>query len=143
MAKKKKKAAARKAKRVKSVRMRPDSNSRDSLPTVRPINSSELRPAEREQERQHVRDQGSEFFFTQITELMHARMFMDPVFMRNAIYRIQLCVEEHAAAMQLTAGEHRKWKKLASAALVDSAAQHVPQHCEQIISFWDAYRRSK
>jgi hypothetical protein len=142
MAKKKKKKAARTPKRVKAVRIRPVANRPDSLPTVRPINSSELRPAEREQERKRARDQGADFLFTQMAELMHSMMCMDRVFMRNAIYRIQLCVEEHSPALQLTAVEHREWTRLASAALLDTAAQHVPQHCKQIISFWDAYRRS-
>ena len=138
-----KKKPARKAKRVKSVRTRPVAAGADSLPVVRPINPFELRPAEREEERQRVRDQGGDYFVNQVHELAHARMFMDRVCMRNAIYRIQLCVEEHATAMQLTAKERLEWTRLASAALTDTDAQHVRQHCEQIISFWEDYQCSQ
>jgi len=142
MSKKKKKKSSSVTKRLKSVRKRPVAAGPDSLPAVRRINTAELRPAEREQERQLVRDQGGDYFVNQVGELVHSMNFMDRVCMRNAIYRIQLCVEEHATRMQLTAEESREWTRLARAALEDTDARHVQDHCRQLISFWEAYRRA-
>jgi len=139
----KKKKPSKKVKRVKSGRIPPVATRPDSLPVVRPINSSELRPADREQERQRARDQGGEYFLNQIGELVHSKTFMDRVCMRNAIYRIQICVEEHADDMQLTAEEHEEWTRLASAALTDTNVRNVPLHCTQLFSFWQAYRHSQ
>lgn len=145
MAKKKKKGPAGKATRKKPGRKPGLASSPESLPVVRPINFNELRLAEREQERQQIRTQGvserSTYFLAQMEDLVYSMQFMDRVFMRNAIYRIQLGVEEHAAAMQLTAAERREWTRLASAALKDTDARQVPDHCRRLVSFWQNYLR--
>jgi hypothetical protein len=139
----KKKKPSKKANRVKSGRSPTVAARPDSLPVVRPINSFELRPADREEERQRARDQGGEYFVNQIGELVHSKTFMDRVCMRNAIYRIQICVEEHADSMQLTAEERSEWMQLASSALTDTDVQNVPLHCSQLFDFWQTYRLSQ
>jgi hypothetical protein len=116
------------------------------LPEVKPINSSELTPADLEQQRAELRAQGryerNAYFANLLKELAHARLFMDRVFMRNAIRQIQLCVEEHRKVMKLTAEEEVEWLRLASEALLDTTAKHVPQHCEDMLSFWQTYSTS-
>ena len=116
------------------------------LPVVRAINSSELSAAEREEERLRLRGMGpaerNALLPELVQELCHAGMFLNRVFMRNAIYRLQILTEEHAAALKLSPAESRDWLALASAAVVDREPINVRGHCEKLAMFWQNYFRS-